>query len=209
MNVARSFGHEEGTTIQRSVGKSIPRKETWEKVTGRTKYINDHAIPGLLHVKMAVSPHAHANIKSIDSSKAIKIPGVKAVITGQYYPMLTGSPLADRPSIAIDKVRYYGEPVALVVAEQEYIAEMAALQIKVEYEPLPVVLSPREALQKNALLVHELLQSTSGTKRRFSRSRERTLRTEQKYARGIWRKDGGIAAKSRSLYRNRTTQRWK
>lgn len=82
MNVARSFGNKEGATIQPSVGKSIPRKESWEKATGRTKYINDHAKPGLLHVKMAVSPHAHAKIISIDSSEVLQIPGVKAVITG-------------------------------------------------------------------------------------------------------------------------------
>ncbi|MFB0844741.1 hypothetical protein ACEU3E_21375 [Paenibacillus oleatilyticus] len=93
LNVVRSFGNKEGATIQRSVGKSIPRKETWEKVTGKTKYINDRAIPGLLHVKMAVSPHAHAKIISIDSSEALQIPGVKAVITsspsGQEF-LLTG-----------------------------------------------------------------------------------------------------------------------
>ncbi len=147
----------EGAKIGRSVGKSVPRKETWEKVTGSTKYINDISRPDLLHAKIAISPHAHANIKSIDSSNAMKIPGVKAVITGQHYPILTGSPLTDRPPIAIDKVRYYGEPVALVVAEQEYIAEMAALQIKVDYELLRVVLSPSEAFQKDAPLIHEHL----------------------------------------------------
>ncbi|WP_282943531.1 xanthine dehydrogenase family protein molybdopterin-binding subunit [Paenibacillus sp. RC67] len=143
--------------ISHSIGKSIPRKETWEKVTGTTQYVNDISTPGLLHVKIAISPHAHAKIKSIDASEAMKIPGVRAVITGRYFPMLTGSPLADRPPIAIDKVRYYGEPVALVVAEQEYIAQMAANRIKVDYEPLPAVLSPREAFQKNAPLVHERL----------------------------------------------------
>ncbi|MEC0231948.1 xanthine dehydrogenase family protein molybdopterin-binding subunit [Paenibacillus alba] len=139
------------------MGKSIPRKETWEKVTGFTKYMNDVSGPELLHVKIAFSPHAHAKIISIDSSEAMKMPGVKAVITGQYDPILTGSPLADRPPMAIDKVRYYGEPVALIVAEQEYIAQMAALQIKVEYELLPVVLSPSDAFQKNAPLIHEHL----------------------------------------------------
>ncbi|QOT01415.1 xanthine dehydrogenase family protein molybdopterin-binding subunit [Brevibacterium sp. JNUCC-42] len=143
--------------MRRSVGKSIPRKETWEKVTGTAKYINDHSTPGLLHAKIAISPHAHAIIKSIDLTEAMKIPGVETIITGQYYPILTGSPLEDRPPIAIDKVRYFGEPVALVVADQEYIAEMAALRIKVDYEPLPAVLSPREAFQKNAPLVHERL----------------------------------------------------
>nr|WP_279628378.1 xanthine dehydrogenase family protein molybdopterin-binding subunit [Paenibacillus ferrarius] len=139
------------------MGKSIPRKETWEKVTGLTKYMNDVSGPELLHVKIAISPHAHAKIKSIDYSEAMKLPGVKAVITGRNEPILTGSPLADRPPLAIDKVRYYGEPVALVVAEQEYIAEMAALRIKVEYELLPVVLSPSDAFQSNAPIIHEHL----------------------------------------------------
>ncbi|QDS34157.1 xanthine dehydrogenase family protein molybdopterin-binding subunit [Brevibacillus brevis] len=143
--------------MRRSIGKSIPRKETWEKVTGTAQYTNDRSTPGLLHAKVAISPHAHANIKSIDLTEAMKIPGVKAIITGKYYPILTGSPLADRPPIAIDKVRYYGEPVALVVAEQEYIAEMATYRIKVDYELLPTVLSPREAFQKNAPLVHDHL----------------------------------------------------
>ncbi|MFC5449760.1 xanthine dehydrogenase family protein molybdopterin-binding subunit [Paenibacillus aestuarii] len=120
-------------------------------------------LPGLLHAKLAVSPHAHAKIKAIDTSEAMKIPGVKAVITGQYAPILTGSPLADRPPIAIDKVRYFGEPVALVVADEVYIAEMAAHRIKVDYEPLPVVLSPEEAYQREAPLVHEEL----GTYKRY------------------------------------------
>jgi len=155
--VAALFGNKEGVKIGHSVGKSIPRRETWAKVTGAAKYSNDISEPALLHAKLAVSPHAHAKIKSVDSSEALKIPGVKAVITGQYYPVLTGSPLSDRPPIAIDKVRYYGEPVALVVAEQEYIAEMAALLIKAEYELLPVVRSPREALRANAPLIHERL----------------------------------------------------
>ncbi|RKP58228.1 xanthine dehydrogenase family protein molybdopterin-binding subunit [Cohnella endophytica] len=153
------LGYDEkgGVKISSSLGKSIPRKETWEKVTGITRYVNDISTPGLFHVKIAISPHAHAKIITIDSSEAMKIPGVKEVITGRDFPILTGSPLADRPPIAIDKVRYYGEPVALVVADQDYIAEMAANRIKVVYELLPAVLSPREALQKNAPLVHERL----------------------------------------------------
>jgi len=139
------------------IGKSVPRKETWEKVTGATKYVNDSSSPGMLYAKLAVSPHAHARIISMDLSEAWNIPGVKAVITGQYLPMLTGSPLADRPPIAIDKVRYYGEPVALVVADQEYIAEMAALRIKVQYELLPIVHSPMQAYQPDAPIIHEHL----------------------------------------------------
>ncbi|AZS15880.1 xanthine dehydrogenase family protein molybdopterin-binding subunit [Paenibacillus lutimineralis] len=140
-----------------AVGKSVPRNETWEKVTGAAKYVDDSSRSGMLYAKLAVSPHAHARIISIDSSEAWSIPGVKAVVTGQDFPVLTGSPLADRPPIAIDKVRYYGEPVALVVADQEYIAERAALRIKVEYERLPVVHSPIEAYQSNAPIIHEHL----------------------------------------------------
>ncbi|OPA77782.1 aldehyde oxidase [Paenibacillus selenitireducens] len=143
--------------IRQAVGKSVPRKETWEKVTGTAKYVDDISSPGLLHAKIAVSPHAHAKIKSIDLSEAWKIPGVRAVITGEYFPVLTGSPLADRPPIAMDTVRYYGEPVALVVADQEYIAEMASLRINVEYELLPVVHSPLEAYQQDAPIIHQHL----------------------------------------------------
>lgn len=147
----------EGAKIGHSFGASVPRRETGEKITGAARYINDFSRPGLLHAKIAVSPHAHAKIKSIDTSKAWRIPGVKAVITGEYYPVLTGSPLADRPPLAMDKVRYYGEPVALVVAEEEYTAEMAALQIQVDYEVLPAVFSPSEALRIGAPLLHEQL----------------------------------------------------
>ncbi|WP_192702620.1 xanthine dehydrogenase family protein molybdopterin-binding subunit [Paenibacillus sp. OAS669] len=144
--------------MRRSVGKSIPRKESWDKVTGAAQYVNDIPASRLLHAKLATSPHAHALIKSIDSSEAMKISGVKAVVTGRHYPVLTGTPLSDRPPLAIDKVRYYGEPVAIVVAEEEYIAEMAARRIKVEYELLLVVQSPKEAYRSNAPIIHERLE---------------------------------------------------
>ncbi|KRF13649.1 xanthine dehydrogenase family protein molybdopterin-binding subunit [Paenibacillus sp. Soil787] len=144
---------------ERSIGKSTMRKESWEKVTGTAKYVDDFSKIGILHAKLAVSPHAHAKIISIDSSDAWKVPGVKAVLIGKDHPILTGSPLEDRPPIAIDKVRYYGEPVAIVVAEQEYAAEMAALLIRVEYELLPVLHSPMEAYQQGAPLLHEHLSN--------------------------------------------------
>jgi len=110
-----------------------------------------------MHAKLAVSPHAHAHIRSIDASEAWLVPGVRAVVTGRDYPILTGSPLEDRPPLAIDKVRYWGEPVAMVVAEEEYLAEMAALRIKALYEPLPAVRSPSEAYRPDAPLIHERL----------------------------------------------------
>ncbi|WML37481.1 xanthine dehydrogenase family protein molybdopterin-binding subunit [Clostridium sp. OS1-26] len=139
------------------IGKSVPRKESLDKVTGAARYTDDYDIPGLLHARMVTSPYAHAKIKSIEYVNALKASGVRAVLTGQYFPQLIGSTIVDRPPIAIDKVRYNGEPVAVVVADNEAEAEKAAQLIKVEYEALPVVNSPREAIRKDAPLVHEKL----------------------------------------------------
>ncbi len=139
------------------IGENVPRKEALEKVTGAAKYTNDDIRPGLLHVKMTTSTYAHANIVSIDTSKAWKVPGVRAIVTGKQFPFLTGTPLEDRPPIAIDKVRYYGEPVAVVVADYEFQAKKAAELIKVAYEPLPVVNSVSEAIKRTAPLIHENL----------------------------------------------------
>nr|WP_285855154.1 xanthine dehydrogenase family protein molybdopterin-binding subunit [Paenibacillus cellulositrophicus] len=133
------------------------RKESGQKVTGAARYTGDTSKPGLLHAALAVSPHAHARMLSIDTSAARSIPGVRAVITGEDFPVLTGSPLEDRPPLALEKVRYFGEPVAVVVADAEYIAEMAALQVRVEYETLPLVQSPLEAYKPGAPLIHERL----------------------------------------------------
>lgn len=137
------------------VGKSVQRKEALNKVTGVARYTDDYNAPGLLHARMLISPHAHAKIKSIDYSEALKAIGVRAVITGNDFPILTGSPIADRPPIAIDKVRYHGEPVAVVVADSEVEALKGVLLIKVEYEVLQVINSPLMAIKKNAPLVHE------------------------------------------------------
>jgi CO/xanthine dehydrogenase Mo-binding subunit len=139
------------------IGKSVPRKESLDKVTGAARYTDDYDIPGLLHARMVTSPYAHAKIKSIEYANALKASGVRAVLTGQYFPQLIGSTIVDRPPIAIDKVRYNGEPVAVVVADSEAEAEKAVQSIKVEYEALPVVNSPREAIRKDAPLVHEKL----------------------------------------------------
>ncbi len=104
---------------------------------------------------MVISQYAHANIKSINFSQASMAPGVQAVITGDYAGgILTGTFVEDRPPIAIGKVRYFGEPIAVVVANSELEAARAAEMIKVEYEPLPVINSPGEAIKPNAELVH-------------------------------------------------------
>jgi CO/xanthine dehydrogenase Mo-binding subunit len=143
--------------IYNVVGQSVQRLEAEDKVTGRARYTDDYDIPGLLHVRMLISPYAHAKIKSIDYGEAQRAPGVRAVLTGQYFPHLTGESIVDRPPIAIDKVRYHGEPVAVVVADSEAEAEKAVYLIKVAYEPLPVVNTPIEGIKKNAVLIHEKL----------------------------------------------------
>ncbi|WP_134703153.1 xanthine dehydrogenase family protein molybdopterin-binding subunit [Ammoniphilus sp. YIM 78166] len=140
------------------IGKSVIRKEAKEKVTGSARYTNDYSSRDMLHAKMVTSPYAHAIIKAIDTSDALLIPGVRAILLGQPSP-LTGEEMRDRPPIAYGKVRYYGETVALVVADSPVIAKRAADMIRVSYEPLPVVNSPRQALEPNAPLVHENVMS--------------------------------------------------
>jgi CO/xanthine dehydrogenase Mo-binding subunit len=139
-----------------SIGKSIPRKEAFEKVTGAAKYTDDYSTKEMLHIKLVVSSHAHAIIKEIDTTKARKIPGVRAIILGQPFP-LTGEEISDRPPIAFEKVRYHGEPLAAVIADDPVQAKKAAELVEVTYEVLPVVNSPREALLPNAPLIHENL----------------------------------------------------
>jgi CO/xanthine dehydrogenase Mo-binding subunit len=139
------------------VGVSIQRKESFDKVTGVAEYTDDTHDPRILYAKILTSSYAHAKIKSIDTSEAKKLKGVQAVITGDYLPVLCGTVLEDRPPIARDKVRYYGEPVALVVSDNEQQAMKATKLIKIEYEPLAVVNSIQDALKPNAVLVHEQL----------------------------------------------------
>lgn len=136
------------------IGKSIPRKESNEKITGRAKFVNDHISPGHLHAQLKLSPYAHAKIKSINDSRAKQMPGVRKIITGRDFPVLTGPILVDRPPIAIDVVRYYGEVVAIVIADTVSEAMHAAEFIEIDYEPLPVLNSPSESLQKGAPLLH-------------------------------------------------------
>jgi CO/xanthine dehydrogenase Mo-binding subunit len=136
------------------IGKSVIRKDAYDKVTGRARYTNDFQSVPMLSARIVISPYAHARIIEIDTSEALKIPGVRAILAGEHFP-LTGEAIRDRPPIAVDKVRYHGEAVALVVADTPVQAQKAAVLIKVNYEQLPVVNSPTEAFQKGAPLVHE------------------------------------------------------
>ncbi len=137
-----------------AIGKSIQRKEAWDKVTGKARYTDDFPTVGELSARLLTSTCAHASILRIDISKALALSGVKSVLTGAQCPELFGPLLMDRPALAGDIVRYAGEPVALVVARDEPTAELAVRLIEVEYAPLPAVLTPSQALAEGAALVH-------------------------------------------------------
>lgn len=137
------------------IGESVPKKDGPEKVTGTAKFTTDYIAPDMLYAKLVISKYAHAKIKSINIEKALNIPGVKSVLVGDNFTQLVGVLYEDRPIIARDKVRYYGEPVAVVIANTEVEAKKAAEAVEVQYEALPVVNSPREAFKAGAPLVHE------------------------------------------------------
>jgi len=151
--------------MSRGIGVSVPRKEAADKVTGTLKYNYDFKTPELLHAWLVTSLYAHAYLKFIDISEAFKVPGVQAVVTGEYFPTLTGIMLEDRPPLALGKVRYFGEPIAVVVANSKYEARKAADLVMVEYEPLPVVNSAVDALKPGAPLVHERMETYTKVKK--------------------------------------------
>lgn len=138
-----------------AIGTNTLRKESAEKVTGRVRYLGDQSFTGLLHAALVTSPHAHADILSVDIQEALALPGVLAVVTGQDFPMNLGLYLGDKPPLARGKVRHYGEPVAAVVAETLLLAKQAAALIRVVYNPLKPLLSPLEALAPDAPIIHE------------------------------------------------------
>jgi CO/xanthine dehydrogenase Mo-binding subunit len=138
------------------VGESIPRLDAREKVSGSAQYIADLYRPGMLHGAILGSPHAHARIKSYDARAAKQLPGVVSVLTGADLKGGKFGPfIKDETVLAIGKVRYVGEPVCIVAAENERTARRAALMIEVEYEELPAVLTPAEAMAESAPHVHE------------------------------------------------------
>jgi CO/xanthine dehydrogenase Mo-binding subunit len=144
------------------IGKGVIRKDAWEKVTGQAKYTADMQETGMLHTGKVISPYGHARIKKIDFSKASSLEGVKAIVTGGNLP-LTGEEIKDRYPIAYEKVRYHGEVVALVIADTPKRAQCAASLIHVTYEPLPVINSPKQALDPQMPLVHEHLDQYKKT----------------------------------------------
>jgi len=141
---------------QHIVGQSLPRLDARAKVTGEYAYGMDFTVPGMLHGKVLRSPYPHARILDIDTRKAEALPGVRAIITGQDLPgvMMPGV-VWDQPPLARDRIRYTGEPVALIAAARPEVAEEAARLIAIKYELLPVITDVEEALQPGAILLHE------------------------------------------------------
>ncbi|RAI38723.1 xanthine dehydrogenase family protein molybdopterin-binding subunit [Rhodoplanes roseus] len=146
------------------IGKSVKRTDTLGKVTGGAVYAGDVVLPGLLHGKTKRSTVAHARIKAIDTTKALALPGVKAILTHGDVPRVLhyGSPHPRSASVTQDqyildtKVRYFGEGVAAVAATSEEIAELACELIEVEYEPLPAVFTVEDALKPGAPAIHDV-----------------------------------------------------
>jgi CO/xanthine dehydrogenase Mo-binding subunit len=137
------------------IGKPVGRVEGPDKVTGAGKYAADVILPGMLFAKVLRSPHAHANIKSIDTTKARALPGVHAVLTAADVPPdLTGRNIRDMPLLARDRVLFAGEKVAVVAAEDAQIAERALELIEVDYEELPAVFDSMDALDPSAPVLH-------------------------------------------------------
>ena len=146
----------------RVIGTTPSRHDATDKVTGQARYGADINMPGLLHGKILRSPHAHAIIKSIDATKALALPGVKAVVTSADLPVLSGRPVdvaegaplnprfLSNNVLASGKVLYKGHAVAGVSATSVHIAEEALSLIEVDYEVLTPVLDGKEAMEPGA-----------------------------------------------------------
>src|SRR5499433_1191280 len=142
------------------IGESIKRKEDGRFLVGRGNYLDDVSLPGMLHMAILRSPHAHARIRSIDSAAASAVPGVIAVVTGElmaqhnlaWMPTLSGDTQA---VLATDKVRFQGQEVAAVIAESKYAAEDAVGLIQVDYEVLPAITSPQQASVPDAVVIRD------------------------------------------------------
>lgn len=142
----------------RVVGQSVRRRDLVEKVLGTAQYAVDVTMPGMLHAKVVRADRAHATIVDIDSSKALAQPDVVAVVTAEDIEPLFGRfghIISDHFILATGKVRYYGEPVAIVLAESRAAAADATNLVEVTYDDLPSVMSAGEALAEGAALVHE------------------------------------------------------
>src|ERR1700678_4251535 len=154
----------------RVIGTRPIRHDGVDKVTGRAKYGADYTFPGMLHGKVLRSPHAHANIKSINIDKALKLPGVKAIVTSKDLPhaedkleqageMVVNPMYLSMNILAHEKVLYDGHAVAAVAATSTHIAEEALRLIEVEYEILPPVMAVEAAMKEGATILRPTLRN--------------------------------------------------
>ena len=139
------------------VGRSVPRIEDAALLSGTGQYLDDLPVaPGTLSLAFVRAPHAHADIRGVNAEAAQAAPGVRAVVTGADITRLTRSMTVGVKAdvacwpLAVDRVRYVGEPVAIVVAEDRYLAEDAADLVEVDYAPRPAVVDPVAALEPEA-----------------------------------------------------------
>ncbi len=152
-----------------AIGQHVPRTEDYRLLTGQGRFVDDVEVPGALHACFVRSPHAHARILAIDVQTACNMPGVVAVFTGQdlaqwttrqrMAPPIEGLQPMEMDTLAIDKVRFQGDPVACVIASDRYLAEDAVEQVHVDYEVLTAVTSMWQALEPSSPRVDESLTS--------------------------------------------------
>ena len=147
-----------------TLGQSLPRVDAMQKVTGKALYAADVYLPGMLMCKLLTSTVGHARIVKLDISKALALPGVRSVITGQDFPdvMFGSGPLKDRRVMSRDEVHYVGDPVAAVAADDEATAQEAIESIQVEYQALDTVVNPLDAIGEGSATVHGDLASFEG-----------------------------------------------
>src|SRR5881296_2957993 len=140
------------------VGQPLPKIDAWGKVTGDTRFADDMVLPRMAFGKLLRSPHAHARVRAIDTSRATTVPGVYAVITGADLPRVKFGILPvsqDEEALCTEKVRMVGDAVAAVAAVDEETAEQACRLIEVDYEPLPALMSVFDALAHPEVRIHE------------------------------------------------------
>jgi nicotinate dehydrogenase large molybdopterin subunit len=153
-----THGRDAGKTLDRSrtIGERLPRNDVLYKVRGKARYVANLDIEGALHCRFVRSVHPHARILKVDVSKARAVPGVQAVLTGADIPAerhYVGTLTDDTPILAADKVRYAGEPIVAIAADSVAIADQACRLVEIEFDVLPPVLTPDQALQPGSAQV--------------------------------------------------------
>ena len=162
----------------RQIGKSPVRHDVADKLTGAALYVSDMTLPGMLHAQVKQSPHARARIRRIDVSRAERLPGVRAILTGHDLEYRLGLYVVDKDILAKDEVRHFGEAVAAVAADTLAIAQAAVELIEVEYEVLTPILNHMDALAHGrAAGASRSRQATTLSRRPSRRSPARTSPT--------------------------------